>query len=108
MAWNASGDERGRSYRVYRELEAIHVATLARVRELEAIVRLKDATIRSLAAELASNEGLQEALGTVLQEEPAPTPARTESGFQRAARASNRPLSETLGNGPGVKKTDTR
>jgi hypothetical protein len=106
MAWNASGDDRGRSYRVYRELEAVHVATLARVRELEAVIRLKDATIRSLAAELASNEGLQETLGTVLQEEPAPTPARTESGFQKAAKPSNRPLSEVLG--ADSKRKETR
>lgn len=53
MAWNASGVDRIRSYKVYKELEAERDSLRERMVELTDLLDTKDATIRQLAYELA-------------------------------------------------------
>lgn len=53
MAWNKSGEERVKSYRVYRELEKVHSDTLEELARAKEAIRAKDELIRRLAAELA-------------------------------------------------------
>jgi hypothetical protein len=54
MAWKTQGDERIKQYRVYRELEEQYNAALAELQALRIEVLKKNATIRHLAAELAT------------------------------------------------------
>lgn len=53
MVWNASGEARVKSYRIYQELETKHNEALERIKELEKAIGFKDGLIRSLAAEVA-------------------------------------------------------
>lgn len=55
MVWSAKGDERVKSYRLYRELEELYSSALSKIERLQHSVRHKDELIRRLAAELASN-----------------------------------------------------
>lgn len=115
MGWKASGAERGKSYQVYRDLEARHANLQAAYDALATEVERKNALIRHLSAELASQGqvfgAMAEAL-TLPEDVPPvpPTPTRTPkpepagkpgSGEHRIDR--NVPLGEQLGTGP--KKT---
>ncbi len=53
MTWNAKGEDRAKSYRVYRELEERYRAEQALVEELQSRLAEKNQTIRQLADELA-------------------------------------------------------
>ena len=52
MTWDTKGEERMRSFKLYRDLEERYKATLAQKAELEARIAQKDNLIRQLAAEL--------------------------------------------------------
>jgi len=79
--WNTKGDERGKAYRVYKELEAQYQRVLEEKSQLETLLRSKDATIRSLAMELAGvpampddqSQPAQDAPGTRSSEPPPAT-----------------------------------
>lgn len=81
MAWNASGDERGKSYRVYRELEAAYKDAKERLDSKdEEVSRLRD-TIRGLALELARLGGENTAAEAVAEAHSLPSrPAPKLSG----------------------------
>lgn len=87
MVWNASGDARVKSYRLYQELEAKYEQAVERIKELEKAVSFKDGLIRSLAAEVAmlpktpTPSDVQS-----LFEEAANTHARSRSGLRLAER----------------------
>lgn len=87
MVWNASGEARVKSYRVYQELEAKYEEAQERIKELERAVAFKDGLIRSLAAEIAM---LPKAPTTAdlqhLYEEAADSHAKTGSGTRPAVR----------------------
>ncbi len=55
MAWKATGTERGKSFKVYRDLEAKHDAAIRENVELRAEVDRKNGTIKLLAAEMAKH-----------------------------------------------------
>lgn len=121
MAWNKSGDERVKSYRIYKELEEKYRSVEAERDFLLAQIRLKDATIRNLAAELAgaplgdalraATEAEQAGMATDIDSapespvEPNVAPAKTaerrhDSGVvpaQRPGLAKTIPLSQQLG-----------
>lgn len=102
MAWKATGDERIRSFRAYRELESEYQKTLDEKYRLEEQVRHKDSVIRSLAAELASaptmpSERLPESAPAIQQTD---TPPPKESAVVPRAEpkvARNVPMSQVLG-----------
>jgi hypothetical protein len=52
MAWNKSGDERARSYQVYKDLEKLYLELQQRYELLEAKLAVKDETIMRLSREL--------------------------------------------------------
>lgn len=54
MAWNASGEERVKNYRIYRELEEKYSEALEENRVLRHALSQKDQLIQRLAAEVAN------------------------------------------------------
>jgi hypothetical protein len=54
MAWNKSGADRVKSYRIYQELEARHNEALEEIADLRTALNVKDELIRRLAAEIAN------------------------------------------------------
>lgn len=70
MAWNASGEERAKSYRVYKQLEEQYLQLRQECDILRQMLETKNASIRQLATELSQAlgqsvehlEGIQAAL----------------------------------------------
>ncbi len=52
MSWNKSGDERAKSYQVYKDLQSAYDDLEQRYRTLEAKVQAKDEALRQMAREL--------------------------------------------------------
>lgn len=61
MAWKATGTERGKSYQVYKDLESRYTEVAKERDDLLALIKVKDSTIRMLAAELAQVPGSDQA-----------------------------------------------
>jgi hypothetical protein len=60
MAWNERGNDRGKRYAVYQQLEAHYHAAIEALHNAKDEIERKDALIRALAAELASLRTPQE------------------------------------------------
>ncbi len=124
MAWQEAGKERMRRFKAYQELEARLVQLESELADVRAAAQSelahKDATIRTLARELASYADrftaepieasesaldIHDARGQETPQKPAepkPGPAKampqkTESGTQPAVRPSRIPLSRLYG-----------
>lgn len=54
MAWTKSGEDRVRSYRLYRELESAYAKVMEENEKLKETLRVKDDLIRRLAHEVAT------------------------------------------------------
>lgn len=54
MVWSAKGDERVKSYKLYRDLEESYSAAIRDIDRLQLAIRQKDELIRRLAIEVAN------------------------------------------------------
>lgn len=113
MAWTSKGADRGKSYQVYKDLESRYQEAAKERDDLIALLRVKDSTIRMLAAELANVPGSdmahQDAVKATIEaverlselrarSVPHEEPARESRGpgIRSTVVARNVPLSEQL------------
>ncbi len=97
MAWHASGEERAKSFQVYKDLEARFRAVQDELSEARSLLASKNRTIAYLSAELSSALGeafdIDESIPAPSVKEP--VEPNVEPVMAQSERAPIRPLAKT-------------